>query len=82
MFPDFQELLGLLNKNKVKYLVIGGYAVSRHAQPRVTKDLDILIQPCRRRGITTGATGDIAVAASNANAKHSVARRGRTKPAR
>ena len=48
MFPDFQELLGLLNKNKVKYLVIGGYAVSRHAQPRVTKDLDILIQPAAK----------------------------------
>jgi hypothetical protein len=25
--------------------VIGGYAVSRHAQPRVTKDLDLLILP-------------------------------------
>ena len=29
----------------VKYLVIGGYAVSVHAQPRVTKDLDIFILP-------------------------------------
>ena len=45
MFPDFKDLLELLNKNKVKYLVVGGYAVSLHAQPRVTKDLDILILP-------------------------------------
>ena len=45
MFPDFKDLIALLNKYKVKYLVVGGYAVSRHAQPRVTKDLDILIQP-------------------------------------
>ena len=44
MFPDFKDLIALLNHHKVKYLVIGGYAVSRHAQPRVTKDLDILIQ--------------------------------------
>jgi hypothetical protein len=27
-----------------KYLVVGAYAVSIHAQPRATKDLDILIQ--------------------------------------
>ncbi len=45
MFPDFKDLIALLNKHKAKYLVIGGYAVSRHAQPRVTKDLDTLILP-------------------------------------
>ena len=36
MYPDFKELLALLNNHKVKYLVIGGYAVAVHAQPRVT----------------------------------------------
>ena len=45
MFADFQDLIALLNKHKAKYLVIGGYAVSRHAQPRYTKDLDIFILP-------------------------------------
>ncbi len=45
MFADFQDLIELLNKHKAKYLIIGGYAVSRHAQPRYTKDLDIFIQP-------------------------------------
>jgi len=45
MFPDFKDLIALLNKHKAKYLVIGGYAVSRHAQPRATKDLDIFILP-------------------------------------
>jgi hypothetical protein len=45
MFADFQDLIALLNKHKAKYLVIGGYAVSRHAQPRYTKDLDLLILP-------------------------------------
>ncbi len=44
MYPDFKELLLLLNAHKVKYLVVGGYAVSFHAQPRATKDLDILIK--------------------------------------
>jgi hypothetical protein len=33
-----------LNERRVKYLVVGAYAVSIHAQPRATKDLDILIK--------------------------------------
>ncbi len=45
MYPDFKELLSILNAEKVKYLVVGGHAVSLHAQPRATKDLDILIKP-------------------------------------
>ena len=45
MYDDFKELLSVLNKHKVKYLVIGAYAVGYHAQPRATKDLDVLIQP-------------------------------------
>ena len=45
MYPDFKELLSVLNAHHVKYLVVGAYAVSVHAQPRATKDLDILIKP-------------------------------------
>lgn len=45
MYQDFKELLGILNAEHVKYLVVGGYAVSLHAQPRATKDLDIFIKP-------------------------------------
>lgn len=44
MYPDFKELLSALNDHRVKYLVVGAYAVSIHAQPRATKDLDILIK--------------------------------------
>jgi hypothetical protein len=44
MYPDFKELLSVLNEHRVKYLVVGAYAVSIHAQPRATKDLDILIR--------------------------------------
>lgn len=45
MFRDFKELLSVLNAHRVKYLVVGGYAVSLHAEPRATKDLDVLIGP-------------------------------------
>ena len=44
MYRDFRELLSSLNANDVKYLLIGGYAVGYHAQPRVTKDLDIFVR--------------------------------------
>jgi Nucleotidyltransferase of unknown function (DUF6036) len=44
MYPDFKELLSALNDCNVKYLVVGAYAVAVHAQPRATKDLDILVK--------------------------------------
>lgn len=45
MFQDFKELLSAFNAHGVKYLIVGGYAVSFHAQPRATKDMDILVGP-------------------------------------
>ena len=39
--PDFKELLSLLEKHKVRYLVVGGYAVMKYTEPRFTKDLDL-----------------------------------------
>jgi len=44
MYPDFKELLSVLNAHRVKYLVVWAYAVSVHAQPRATKDLDIWVK--------------------------------------
>lgn len=44
MFPDFKELLRCFRDHNVKYLIVGGYAVSFHAQPRATRDLDIFIR--------------------------------------
>ncbi len=44
MHQDFKELLSAFNAGQVRYLIVGGYAVSFHAQPRATKDLDILIR--------------------------------------
>jgi hypothetical protein len=38
------------NAYRVRYLIIGGYAVSFHAEPRATKDLDILISPDTKNG--------------------------------
>lgn len=40
---DFREFIQLLNEHKVRYLVIGGYAVAFHGYPRYTKDIDIWV---------------------------------------
>ena len=42
---DFEELLGLFHKNKVKYCIVGAYALALYAKPRYTKDMDILVEP-------------------------------------
>lgn len=44
-FPtQFSELLKLLNTHEVKYLVIGGYAVTYHGYPRTTGGLDLWVE--------------------------------------
>jgi hypothetical protein len=39
--PDLVEMLSAFEGAGVRYLVIGGHAVSLHARPRSTKDLDL-----------------------------------------
>ena len=45
MNSDFKELLSALNEQGVEYLIVGGYAVIFHTEPRFTKDLDIWVRP-------------------------------------
>lgn len=44
MNQDYKDLLSAFNAHGVKYLIVGGYAVIFHAQPRFTKDIDIFIK--------------------------------------
>jgi Nucleotidyl transferase of unknown function (DUF2204) len=44
MYQDFKDLLSAFNVHGVKYLIVGGYAVSFHAQPRATKDMDLFVK--------------------------------------
>ena len=41
---DFEDLLKSFNKHKVKYCVVGAYALALYAAPRYTKDMDILVE--------------------------------------
>ena len=43
MLAEFKELLSIFNARSVRYLVVGGYAVSLYAQPRSTQDIDLFI---------------------------------------
>jgi hypothetical protein len=46
MMPaDFVQLLGAFENASVRYLLIGGYAVSLLSKPRSTKDMHLLIDP-------------------------------------
>ena len=40
---DFIDLLADFARHEVRYLLIGGYAVGYHAEPRATKDIDLLV---------------------------------------
>lgn len=41
----FKELLRSFNEHKVRYLVVGAYAVMNYTEPRYTKDLDLWVEP-------------------------------------
>ena len=45
--PDFEELLRLLEEQKIEYMIVGGYAVAFHGHPRFTKDIDIFVDTSR-----------------------------------
>lgn len=55
MDENLKQLLSAFNENRVKYVVVGGYAVFVHAQPRMTKDLDVFIEssPANAKSVYT-----------------------------
>jgi len=43
MYQDYKDLLFAFQSHGVKYLIVGGFAVIYHSQPRFTKDIDLFI---------------------------------------
>lgn len=41
---DFRDFITALNKNAVKYILVGGYSVILHGYPRTTGDMDIWVE--------------------------------------
>ena len=44
MYQDYKDLLSAFHAHGVKYLIVGGYAVMFHSQPRATKDIDLCLK--------------------------------------
>ena len=44
MYQDYKDLLSAFHAHGVKYLVVGGFAVIFHAQPRFTTDIDLFVK--------------------------------------
>lgn len=47
---DFEEFFASLNNHKVRYLIVGGYAVAIHGRPRYTNDIDVWLEPVLSNG--------------------------------
>lgn len=45
LHPDFRDLLSAFGDAEVRYLLVGGYAVSFHGRPRFTRDIDLWVDP-------------------------------------
>jgi len=45
--PDFIDFVAALNKNKVKYVIVGAYALAYHGHPRATGDIYFWIKPVK-----------------------------------
>ena len=42
---DWSEFLSALIARRVRFVVVGGHAVAGHGEPRLTEDLDVLVDP-------------------------------------
>ena len=42
---DFNAFIDCCAARGVRFLVVGGYALAAHGHPRMTKDLDVLVEP-------------------------------------
>lgn len=42
---DYKDLLHVFTDEKVKYLLVGAYALAAHGYPRATMDIDIWVKP-------------------------------------
>ncbi|MFP4502417.1 MAG: DUF6036 family nucleotidyltransferase [Candidatus Hydrogenedentota bacterium] len=45
---DYKDMLRALNDEKVRFLLVGAYALAVHGYPRATMDIDIWVEPSSR----------------------------------
>jgi hypothetical protein len=49
MEPSFEKLLVVLAEAGIRFVVVGGIAVTLQGHVRFTEDIDILIDDCREK---------------------------------
>jgi predicted nucleotidyltransferase len=49
--PDFSDFIRLLNRHRVRYVVVGGYAVAYHGYSRYTGDIDFFVEKSARNAV-------------------------------
>lgn len=47
---DYEDLLRSFNKYKIKYCIVGAFALGLYTIPRYTKDMDILVESSSENG--------------------------------
>lgn len=45
VFDEFLEIIQHLERENIRYAIVGGVAVAFYAEPRFTQDIDILLEP-------------------------------------
>lgn len=45
IFEEFPDIVNAIEKENIKYALVGGIAMAFHSEPRFTRDIDILVFP-------------------------------------
>ena len=75
---DWTEFLSVLIFRRVRFVLVGGHAVSGHAEPRLTEDLDVFVErtPANarrlRQALVDFGFGNVAPAATDLARPHKV----------
>lgn len=68
---EFSELLASFGAHRVKALIVGAYALAFHGVPRMTGDLDLLVEPSAEnaarvmRALTDFGFGEVGLSAAD-----------------
>jgi predicted dinucleotide-binding enzyme len=65
---DFAEFIRILNRHRVRFLIVGAYALAHHGYPRATNDVDVLIatDDANRKRVRAAAIEFVGLAPSDA----------------
>lgn len=50
LHPDFRDFLRFMLSERVRFVVVGAHALAAHGRPRLTGDLDVLVEPTLSNG--------------------------------